>query len=398
MGISFKEIVNNHISYDNITRGKGWFSLRDVLSYNRFLNVITAQRTAGKSTAGALYFIMEYIRTGKGWVYSRRTDDETGLTADTWFDNACTILNREVKKWCEENDVDPSGKECHIAYKAGHYYYYEGPFEEKDEEGNDVKRKDIYDIECGRAIPLSLQWKHKGGNFSKYDFLIYDEFVAFGGFSYLGGTTDELCEYRSLMSLFQTMDRDVDRPYRNEVKIFCFGNNDSYNNPIYKGMGAEPFLRTDARWIAPKDKIWVIHQIPPGEISKLKDYKESNAYKLADEYTKKYAFENQNKENGDAAFVKKLKVSMAPVFNGIFDGYKMCVYQYARGFYVQPGINGAVHTFALTHSDHKPDVTLPTGMYGFPLQQFKKAYSDCMVTFENKKCKNCWESYFKFIK
>lgn len=384
MDSSVKKTTGKTISYDKLT--EGWFSARKILSYNRHLMAITGKRSTGKSTGVALFLLMEYRRTGQGWIYTRRTKDETQLTCADWFNNACDILNGYIET------------ECHVLYKGGFYYYVEGSLETVDDEGNTVPRKDLYEKVCGRAIPLSQQQKYKGSNFSAFDWIVYDEFIAFeGGSPYLGGYSNPLQEYRMLMSLFETADRGIGIAHRNAVKIFCLGNNDSYYNPIYTAIGADKFLRSDTKILAPKDEEWIVQQLTAEDAPMAEDYKNSVGYKLADARTKEYAYENMNKEQGDSQFVCKLKVTMHPVFNASFDGYKMAVYQYSQGFYVVAGTAPGVHNYALTMKDHTPDRTLTYGAYGFTLQQFKKNYSDGFVRFENMKCKVCFDSYFKFI-
>ena len=78
--------------YDKIT--KGWFSLTPCLNYNRHMMIITGQRSTGKSTGTAIYLLMDWLENKHGWIYTRRTKDETDLTCDTWFDNAADILRQ----------------------------------------------------------------------------------------------------------------------------------------------------------------------------------------------------------------------------------------------------------------------------------------------------------------
>lgn len=383
-----KKVRSGIPSYDVLT--EGWFSARPVINYGRHLMCVTGKRTSGKSTGVSLWLLLEYLKTGKGWIYTRRTKDETQLTAPDWFDNACDIINAYL----------PKEQEKHVLYKGGKYYFVEGPLKEIDEEGNEKERSNLYDDDkiCGIAIPLSQQQKYKGSNFSWVNYIVYDEFVVFEGSSpYLGGYANPILEYRMLMSLYQTADRGVGVPYRNEVKIFCLGNNDSYATPIYSALGVDKYIRSDTHFLAPKNEEWVVQQLRQEDTEKLKDYKDSVSYKLADSRTREYAFENVAKEEADVHFVKKLQVTMHPMFNARFDGYDMTVYQYSQGLYVKPGKASGVHTYALTLKDHTPDRTLTCGSYGFPLQRMKQEYSDGYVTFENRKCKMCFDSYFKFV-
>lgn len=388
MGDDSKKVKDRIPSYDELT--EGWFSVRPIMSYQRHLMCVTGKRTSGKSTGVSLFVLLEFRRTHQGWIYTRRTKDETYLTAPDWFDNACEILNKYLSE----------DKQINILYRGGNYYYHEGPIREIDEDGNEKEISGLYDDQyiCGKAIPLSQQQKYKGSNFSWIDYIIYDEFVVFEGSSpYLGGFANPLLEYRMLMSLYQTVDRGVGVPYRNQTKIFCLGNNDSYVTPIYMALGVDKYIRVDTRFLAPKGEEWVVQQLKAEDTTKLEDYKNSISYKLADERTREYAFENIAREEADTQFVQKLKVTMHPLFNATFDGYDMIVYQYSKGWYVMPGHQNGLHSYALTLKDHSIDRTLTSGSYGFPLQQMKKNFADGFVTFENKKCKMCFMSYFRFV-
>ena len=357
-------------SYDAMT--EGWFSLRRPLSYNRYFMTITGKRSTGKSTNTSLYILLDYLIRGKGWVYTRRTKDESELTGPTWFNNAVGIINRYITK--EEHRVV-------VEYKGGKYF--------------------VNGKLAGYMIPLSLQQKVKSADFSTCDWIVYDEFIVFEGGSYLGGANNPIKEYRALMSLRETVDRAIDRPHRNEVKIICLGNNESLFNPVYMGLGADRFIRMDTHYLAPKGEEWVCVQLNPDDATKAEDYKESIGYKLADQRTREYAYENKSKEeSASKVFVKKLTHTMRELCNLHFDGFNMILCaDFRQGYvYVKSGYRQGLDDYALTFEDHRPNymLTLTGGSEGY-LATLKTFYNSGNVWFENMRCKYCIDNFYKYV-
>ena len=370
--LSWKELREkyNIPKYDNLT--KGWFSLRKPLSYGRHFIAITGKRSTGKSTGTSLYILMNYLETGKGWIYTRRTKDEMDVTAPTWFDNAVEILNSYITDKADKIKVE---------YQGGTYY--------------------VNGIEAGIAIPLSLQQKYKSTNLSFADFIIYDEFIAFEGTGYLGGATNPLKEFRAILSLFQSTDRTVGKAFRNEVVIIALGNNDSLFNPLYMGLGVDKFIRTDTHFLAPKGEEWVVMQMKAEDAEEAEAYKNSVGYKLSDERTRDYAYENLSKEEtAKTTFVQKITTPLKQLCNLHFDGYDMIMsVNYREGFvYISRGHVEGMQDYALTVADHRPNYTLTLhgGNQGY-LGLLRQMYDTGAIRFENLKCKFCIDNFFKFV-
>ena len=370
--LSLKELREkyNIPKYDNLT--KGWFSLRKPLSYGRHFIAITGKRSTGKSTGTSLYILMNYLETGKGWIYTRRTKDEMDVTAPTWFDNAVEILNSYITDKADKIKVE---------YQGGTYY--------------------VNGVEAGIAIPLSLQQKYKSTNLSFADFIIYDEFIAFEGTGYLGGATNPLKEFRAILSLFQSTDRTVGKAFRNEVVIIALGNNDSLFNPLYMGLGVDRFIRTDTHFLAPKGEEWVVMQMKSEDAEEAEAYKDSVGYKLADERTRDYAYENLSKEEtAKTTFVQKITTPLKQLCNLHFDGYDMIMsVNYREGFvYISRGHVEGMPDYALTVADHRPNYTLTLhgGNQGY-LGLLRQMYDTGAIRFENLKCKFCIDNFFKFV-
>lgn len=352
-------------SYEKLTTERGWFSMTPILSRGRHLNVITGKRSTGKSTGAALYILMDYLKTGKGWIYSRRTKDETDLTCFSWFDNAVDILREE-------------GVDVSVEYRGGHYY--------------------VNGEEAGRAIPLSLQQKSKGDNLSAYNWIIYDEFISFDR-RYLGGRENPLFEYQALMSLYQTADRGIGVAHRNEVKIIALGNSDSYYNPIYMAVGIDRYLTLETHFLAPKDEEWVVEQLRADDAMAAEDYKNSVSYKLSDERTKDYAYENIAREQTENEFVEKRNEPMDAVCNLIYDGTEMGMHFSWRDgiFYID---NNKVNkkTYALTTGDHKPAYWLAAGNNSVEeIRQLKMLYQQGRVRFSSPRVKFCIDNYLHYV-
>lgn len=352
-------------SYEKLTTERGWFSMTPILSRGRHLNIITGKRSTGKSTGAALYILMDYLKTGKGWIYSRRTKDETDLTCASWFDNAVEILRDE-------------GVEVSVEYRGGHYY--------------------VNGEKAGRAIPLSLQQKTKGDNLSAFNWIIYDEFISFDG-KYLGGRENPLFEYRALMSLYQTADRGIGIAHRNEVKIIALGNSDSYYNPVYMALGCDRYLRLDTHFLSPKGEEWAIEQLRAEDAIAAEDYLNSVSYKLSDERTKAYAFENLAKEEVQSMFVEKHNEPMDAICNLIYQGTKMGVYYSWRNsiFYISGKVNDK-KTYALTSDDHTPNYWLVKSTGGCEeVKQIRKLYEQGRVRFSETKLKWSIDNFFHYV-
>ena len=354
------------ISYESMTGDKGWFSMTPILSYGRHLNVITGKRSTGKSTGAALYVLMAYMKGEGGWIYSRRTKDETDLTCASWFDNAVDILKM-------------NGVEVEVRYAGGKYFV----------NGN----------EAGRAIPLSLQQKTKGDNLSAFNnFIIYDEFISFDG-RYLGGQNNPIFEYQALMSLYQTADRTIGSSHTNKCKIICLGNNDTYYNPVYMAIGADKHLRTDTHFLAPKGEEWVVEQLRASDAEQAEDYKNSISYKLSDERTKAYAYENENKEKMDGDFIEKRTKPMKGICDMVYDGVRFGVYlDEEDGICYLSSKSTKKKTLALTAKDHTPNYTLLRGyMSNVDMKFVNNMYIKGKVRFENGRLKYYLDNYLHYV-
>lgn len=362
------------LNYDKMV--KGYYSVRHVLSYNRPLNAITGPRGTTKSTSVALWVICYWYQTEQGWIYTRRDKDTTDGTAEDFIVNAVAIINMFYP------DL-----QLNIEYKGGKPGKYYLTDKYRDEP-----------VLCGFAVPLNLQAKYKGKNFSMCDWVVFDEFIKSADEHYGGGSKDITREFVNLHQLMQTADRGIGVLHRNKVRAICMGNNDSYFNPIYIAKGIDKYLRTETKFLAPKSEAYVVQQLSYADCPNAEGYEDTMLYKLADDRTKDYAYRNINKEASENEFIEDHdKDSLKPVCEMTFDNFHMVCYQYSDGLYIAPGTAPGRKRFALTLEDHTPDYNLPNSFNGYELIQIRRLYDRGKVRFKNHKCKYCLDNYFKYI-
>lgn len=351
-------------SYESMTSEKGWFSIIPALSYGKFLNMIVGPRSTGKSVGTAIYMLWRYFKYGDKFMYVRRTKDTLELTAVDWFTSAVEILK-------------DNGFDFEFSYDKKNYY--------------------INGEHCGYALPLNAQQKVKGKNYSDCKWIIYDEFIAFDGERYLGSSANPLSEYKSLISLFQTVDRGVGRAFRNETKIIALGNAETFYNPLFMGTKADAYLRLDAHFIAPKTKQWMVQLVHRTDSKASEDYKNSIGYQLSDERTKAYAYENISKENMGSEFIKKILKPMQPLCNFIWEGHKMGLYADHKAgiFYVSTKSNYSPENLALTTADHRPNYFLAQH-YNPYITLLRDAYDSGNLFFENAHVKFYIDNYLNY--
>lgn len=352
-----------------------FFDPSTILPYNRPWNFVIGSRNIGKSTSIAIYFILDYMVNGHKFVYCRRTKDEVQMTCHTFFGNAIYIINEKCK------GMLPEIKD--ICYMAGKYTIQ-------------YKGKETRE-ECGMTVPLSLEQKYKSANFSDFYNLVYDEFIATDSARYLGTRETPDREYDAALSLYQTMDRGIGKPYRNEVKFFFLGNNWTTYNPIFLSLDISDYIETDAKLIRPKDKGWLVQLV--GEVEATSEYEKSNAFLLANEKNRDYAFHNKGIDNDD--YVEKMPKGMKKEYFStlIYEGKKYGVYECGSKFYIGKYLNLGLGEVALDNRSHYDnDLMLITSWLDYPLIQILlDAYKHNRLYFESGRIKQAFYKYFKLM-
>lgn len=340
-----------------------------ICTFARPLNFIVGSRSIGKSTAIACMCLLNYMENGKMFIYTRRTKDEVLLTCRTFFDNAIHIINQK----CNLRKIK------NVEYKAREYYIiYEDGTKEK----------------CGECIPLSMQQKYKSASYSGYNIIIYDEFIAVGGASYLGSVDYPDMEYDFLMSLFQTVDRGQDQPYRDETRVFCLGNSWTIYNPIFLSFNISDYIEDKSEWIRPKNAGWILHSI--GDVAGTIAKEESNAFLLSNQKLRDYAFYNKSVENDE--YIEKLPDNQPYdyVCTLVYDGDEYGVYLVNKIYYIGKPLKSPVK-ISLSNRDHcGNDLMLITAWRETPVMgALMGAYKMNHLRFTNGKAKNTFLKYFK---
>lgn len=283
----------------------GFFTLERILSYNKPLNIITGPRSTGKSTGTAVFSLLYFIRLGGGFLYTRRTKDETDLTKGAFFNDAVDIIN-EAGLGFQIVYFSCKGKEYYITVNYDNQSYNTEKYNSKGEVVDETPEERQERIEqetaarskcCGRSLALSMVGKAKSGfDFRGIDNIIFDEFIAEEQTDYLGSVENPYVEYTKLISLYVTCDRKKGSAYRNETRIFLLGNMANVYNPILLKLKANTFLvnNDNAKFISPKNEAWVLQQAVPSKEAQEK-IKKSYAYMLMDKSEQAYNFENKSR-------------------------------------------------------------------------------------------------------
>lgn len=345
-----------------------FYNPNKLLSYGKVLNFTIGSRSIGKSTGWAIHLLKEYMEKGRQFIYVRRTQDETQLTAPSYFDNAVDILRQKDYK------IES------FAYKGGEYY--------------------LNGELCGYAIPLSLQQKYKSSNYSSVWWILYDEFMIAPGSSahYIGGSTGATAEVDAMTSLYQTVDRGIGRAFRNETRIIFVGNAGTFFNPFFINYNIDRYLRPDTKYLAPKNDIYVVELTRETEATK--EIKESYGYKMSTEKTKAYAYDNEYADLGDDAFLERApKGTHLQLINIVSDGKTYGVYSYPdHGFlYICHKKCDGRPTLSLTTADHKPNYLMFKHWHGHPVTTLiKQMYDVGAIRFFDYKCKMVLDTYLRY--
>ncbi len=336
-----------------------FYNLNKLLSFGKLWNFILGPRSCGKSTAIALFFLIEFIFDGKKFCYIRRTEKELDETKAKFFNNAIPILQ---KMGLVIND-----------FKIQNNYYY-------------IKLNDLDEWqECGICIPLSQSEKFKSNNLSDFRNLVYDEFISMDINGYLGARGSTI-EFEKIISLYITIDRDIGEAYSNKTKIFFLGNNASYYNPIFLSLGIDKYIDLQAKFVSPKGKPWIVQQVHTSEIPALADNNNSVAYQLLNDNKalQDYNFNNTPFDN-QGKFIEKINKPMLPMVNVCYNNNVYTIYYISTMDLIYVDNKGpSIHTLALTTADQRINYSLVLKANKDPhLKQLQDYYYRGRVRFSN---------------
>lgn len=346
-----------------------FYNPKKLLTYGRPWNFIAGSRSIGKSTGIAILFILDFIVNGHKFIYCRRTKDELMVTCRTFFGNAVSIINAKTP------------------FKIEDFKYDRGEYKIKLAGDPEVKV-------CGTIIPLSLEQKYKSSNFSEYYNLVYDEFIASVSTGYLGNANTPEREYNAVLSLYQTIDRGVDKAYRNETRFFFLGNTATIYNPLFLKLNICEYIETEAVYIAPKNQLWILERRDQVEATKEMD--QSFAFMLSDDYNRNYAYKNIGADS--ETFIRKPDIAS---YIGTFTlkGEDYGIYRDSEwNFYVSSAKPGYKSISLDVDSHNGNDLMLIQKWTDYPMMGLlTEAYKRGTLYFSNGKIQNSLLKYLKFL-
>lgn len=353
-----------------------FYSPEHLLSYGRPWMISVGSRSIGKSTGWMIWLIYDYLKNGNKFIYIRRTDDEVKKTAPSACDSAWYILR------------DNGYPVFSIIAKQGKFWL----MRQDPEDGEPVEE------EMGMYFSLSQAYKYKSANFgaNHYNNILYDEFINIDSTKYLGTKTNPTYEYDRALELYQTVDRGVGRPFRNETKFIFIANLATYYNPIFMGLGIDEYLRTDTKNLAPKGKQWALEQSK--KVKATEEIKQSYAYQLSNERNADYAYDNiafDEKVN----FVKKINDPMKPLFCLKWNSTVIGVYYWEKEQYVYLSTKHPPLTAIALTADAQDKINYQLALKPYDalqIQQLKALYMRGRIICETRKIRYIITNYFMY--
>ena len=352
----------------------GFWTPKKALTYNRPVICVTATRSVGKSTGVAIYSLCDFLESEHKFMYVRRRQRDTFKTCKTFFSNAIQIINT----YTDFNIVA-------FKYDSGFYYIAT----EYDEDGETPIFR-----QCGLATPLSEEEDLKSSVFSDYYTIIYDEFISKDRTKYLGTKATPEMEWESVVSLYQTVDRGVNKPYRNETRVFLLGNKATIYNPICISLGISEYVHKGQHFTAPKNKVWVWEDLEG--VKATKDIENSLSFQMSTDSVKDYAYRNLGKDN--TYFLKKPEIAKyiitLKLHNNLYGVYEDADFNY---YIHKPKDNYSV--VALDVNSHtQNDLQLIAKWRDSPLMvMLSTAYKQGRLFFGSGKIQNEFLLYLEYL-
>ena len=351
----------------------GFWSCKRALTYNRPTIVVTGTRSVGKSTGVACFALLDFIVNDHKFFYLRRRPMTLRQTCKTFFANAIQIINQ------------------HTEFKIKGFRFNRGEYEiamEYDADNNPVWKP------CGKAVALSEEENYKSNVFSEYCTIIYDEFISKDPTKYLGTKDNINAEWDALMSFYQTVDRGIDRPFRNETRIFLLGNKSTIYNPICLTIGLADYVRTGARFTAPKGKLWVWENVD--SVERTAEIEQSFAYQMSTQSVQDYAYKNKGDDTDD--FIKRPQI--ARYLNTVkLKGTCYGIYTDELGVYFidKPKDGYAVVSLDLTSHDGNDLFMIQRWTESPTMVLLTSAYKRGKLYFGDGRTQNAFLKYFEFM-
>lgn len=375
---------SNLYKYIDAISGDFW-SCKKILSYGRPFNFVLSGRSVGKSTQVACLVLLDYIMNKRRFIYMRRDKDTILETALSFFANACLILNEKMKEFMPD---------FWIAIKlVGKFYYI--AFDKDPETGEPIFQEES----IGQTVALSLERKSKSSALGDIYNIIFDEFIERDPTKYLGNAeTMDVVEYRAVMSLYHTVDRRVGRAFRNETRVWFLGNTETKFCPLLIKLGISDYMCDGAKFVAPKDKQWVLEMVRG--VDALKGREQSFAYQLSTEDEMKYSFSSDVEE--DNAFVETpdvMQYIMTLVLQGKSYGLMTDIKSVLRPMHITSKARDGFQTLALDYGSHTGlDYQLIRSWRQQPmLKRMAEFYERGLLTFDKEETKRVFVKYLQFV-
>lgn len=352
----------------------GFWNIIRILSYGRPAMIVTGTRSIGKSTQVALLCLLTYAIYGKKFLYCRRRKTDVDATYKKFFNNALVLFNE-----CFPRKI--------VGFKAFNGSYWIAFTLDENEEP-------VWE-ECGGYFPLSKQQSHKSDDLSEYVILIYDEFINTNPNGYLGTKDNTDMEWSELMSLCETIDRGLNKPFRKELALFCLGNKSTVYNPIALSVGLVDYIQKGARFTAPKDLQWVWEDIDKVEATV--DYAESPWSQLQTETDRKAMHENISADSS-TDFIRRPE-NCKYIHTVQLKGTKYGIYTDNTNFYIDIPKESYLVKSLDVHSHGTSDSGLIRSWRQDSLMmQLTEAYCDGRLFFGNGKIQSIFLKYLEFTK
>ena len=361
----------------------GFYNCKTIITYGRPYNFITSDRSVGKSTSVALFVLLEYVVNDRQFIYCRRDKDTILLTAPKFFNNAISLYNNKLRKRFNElREI------IGFRYNGGKYQI---SFTMNEDDNLEWE-------ECGISIPLSLEAKSKSTPFGNVYNIIFDEFIERDPTKYLGtSATQGRVEFDSVLSLYESVDRREDQPFRNETRMFFLGNIENVYCPLYLMMKIAPYLVGGENFIAPKGKVWAVEKVRNIDATKEKEH--SFAYLAADETHRKCAFSTETDD--DKSFIAKPEISVF-MFNVKLEGKEYGISRNPNSamneMYIGKPVEGHM-TYSLDTKSHNGlDFQLISSWRKFPIMvTMHNLFERGLLYFDNGETKNVFLKYLQFM-
>lgn len=330
-----------------------YWDINRVLKKQKLINIITGERTVGKSYGVKKFVLENYYREQAQFVYIRRFKDEL-RTAKDYFND----INRDMLF----SDA--------VYYKDGYFWM----------------DKEI----VGYRQSLTSASLNKGSAFSRVTDIIFEEFMIEDSKHYYLPN-----EVEAFLSIYETINRTAYRESEGipHTRAWLLGNIVTISNPYFLYYDLQVPHKTDVmtngqvllQVIGGSDVSDTFNKSPVADLYRDQNYK---SYVTGESFLR-----------DKSTFVEKKTGKQLHMFNVIFKGQKFGIWNSVdTGIYFVS--NDTVEeniTFPITLDDHKPNLYLLKVSQNMHLQKFLKAFQNGNVRFESVRLQTVGMQMCKYI-